>query len=165
MNLHKTFKIVGTGLFIVLFVSLSAHAEWPDRRKSVAFDFKLEGLSRKTYTLASFRDKQPVVLFFWTIRCDYCRQEFKMLKELYPQLVKEGWALLAIDILDSRPRVERFAKAYNLPFEVLLDKDAMVAYIYSVISVPTYVIIDKKGNDVFYDNYFPANYKEFNLNK
>ncbi|MBM3250609.1 MAG: TlpA family protein disulfide reductase [Candidatus Omnitrophica bacterium] len=162
MSRNKAIKSIATLVFIALFPGLFACAELPGGRKNTAFDFKLEGLNGKAYTLGSYRDKQPVALFFWTIRCDFCRDEFKILKKLYPQLVREGWALLAINILDSRPRVGRFAKAYNLPFEVLLDREGMTAYMYSVIAVPTYVIIDKKGNVVFYDNYFPADYKKFN---
>lgn len=165
MKINKTLKILSITFFILFFAVSLAQAEWLRWHNKAAFDFKLQDLNQNTYTLGSYRDKQPVILFFWTVRCDYCRAEFKMLKELYPKLVKEGWELLSINILDSKRRVDKIAKAYNLPFKVLLDKDAIVAYIYGVMGVPTYYIVDKKGNVVFYDNYFPANYNDLNQNK
>ena len=49
-----------------------------------------------------------------------------------------------------------------MAFKVLLDSDAEVAYSYALIGVPTFVLVNKRGEIVFQDNLFPQNtYKEF----
>lgn len=121
----------------------------------LALDFKLLDMHGNTITLSSFNDKQPVVLFFWTTWCPYCRKELKMLNDIYPQWVKEGWELFAINVGEPAYRVDNFVKRYALNFKVLLDEDAAVASTYDILGVPTYFLIDKKGYIRFKDHYFP----------
>lgn len=126
-----------------------------------AADFKLSDINNNTVTLSSYRDKQPVFLFFWTTWCPFCRKELKLLSDKYAQLVKDGFALLAINVGEPAYKVDNFIKKYSLAFEVLLDKDAKVAYTYDILGVPTYVLVDKKGYIVFEGNRFPQeNYKD-----
>src|SRR3989338_157237 len=121
----------------------------------LAPDFKLKDLSQHTVVLSSYRDKQPVILFFWTTWCPFCRRELRELNNRYPALVKEGWEVLAIDVGEPLSRVVNFVKDYELTFKVLLDKDTTVANDYGILGVPTYIIVDKAGNVVFDDHYFP----------
>lgn len=123
-------------------------------------DFKLQDLHQNTISFVSFRDKQPVVLFFWTTWCPFCRSELRALNAKYPELVKDGWKILAINIAESVSKVDRFVKNYALVFEVLLDTDSAVAYAYNILGVPTYVLINKEGQIIFRENYFPQAYKE-----
>ncbi|OGX17441.1 MAG: hypothetical protein A3K83_06815 [Omnitrophica WOR_2 bacterium RBG_13_44_8b] len=117
-------------------------------------DFSLQDAGKTTYTLSSYRGK-PVLLFFWTTWCPFCRKEMGELKNIYPQLTQEGWELFTIDIQEPEYKVENFMESHGLTFKLLLDKDGQVAYAYSVLGVPTYVLINKKGEIVFKDNYFP----------
>ncbi len=138
-------------------VTLScAHAE------ELAVDFTLEDLQGNKISLTSYKDKQPVVLFFWTTWCPFCRQELKSLSQRYPELVKEGWELLAINVGEPAQKVDNFIKNYGgLSFKVLLDKNMDVADAYNLLGVPTYILINKKGDIVFHDPSFPKEkYKE-----
>lgn len=125
------------------------------QEKKLAPDFTLQDLSQNTFTLSSYKNKQPVMLFFWTTWCPFCRQELKTLKDNYPELVKEGLLLVAIDAGESAAKVSDFVKSYNLPFQVLLDRDKSVTKAFDVFGVPTYVLIDKQGYVRFVDNDFP----------
>lgn len=157
--------------FIVFLLSISAvscmQAKEPEAKTGeLAADFKLQDLSQNTFSLSSYRDKQPVVLFFWTTWCPYCRKELKSLKDIYPQLSKDGWELMAIDVGEPAYKVENFVQSFGLTFKVLLDKDTRVADAYGLMGVPTYVFIDKQGRIVHRDNYFSlAKYKELNAKK
>jgi peroxiredoxin len=131
------------------------------RETGLAPDFSLQDLNKNTYTLSSYRSKQPVILFFWTTWCHFCRRELKMLKDIYPQLQKDGAELLAISVKEPAYKVDNFLKGYVLNFKVLLDRYATVAAAYDILGVPTFVLIDKKGRIVFRTNYFPKEkYKE-----
>jgi peroxiredoxin len=133
--------------------------EAPAKKLPFASDFKLQDLSQNTYALSSYKDKQPVALFFWTTWCPFCRRELKLLNERYLELRAAGLEVLAIDVGEAPYRVESFMKNYALSFKVLLDKDTSVATAYDILGVPTYVLVDKKGHIVFKDNYLPENYK------
>jgi peroxiredoxin len=152
----KTYLINLLFIFILLSASCVLIKEQAvGEQPKLAPDFKLQDLNRNTFTLNSYKDKQPVVLFFWTTWCPYCRAELKVLNDMYPQLVKEGWELFAIDVAEPEYRVENFLKNYALSFKILLDRDASVTESFELFGVPTYVLVDKAGYIVFKDNYFP----------
>lgn len=142
--------IVLAAIFIFCFSQYAISEE-----AKLSPDFTLRDLNQNTFTLSNYKNKQPVLLFFWTTVCPFCRQELRVLKDAYPELTKEGLVLVAIDAGESFSKVENFTKNYDLPFRVLLDKDYAVAYDFGVMGVPTYVLVDKKGYVRFIDNYFP----------
>ncbi len=118
-------------------------------------DFKLQDLNQETVTLSSYRGKQPVLLFFWTTWCPFCRKEIKIINDMYEELKKDNLAVLTINVQETSERVNNFLKIYRLVSKVLLDKDAQVAQDFGLIGFPTYILIDKKGNIAFRNHYFP----------
>ncbi len=126
-------------------------------------DFKLQDTRQDIVTLSSYRDEQPVVLFFWATWCPSCQKELSVLNNMYAGLVKEGIEVFAINVGEFPDTVENFIESYSLAYRVLLDKDTFVARAFQT-GVPSYVLIDKKGQVVFRDDYFPyGNYKDLIL--
>jgi len=121
----------------------------------LAPDFTLNDLHQKNLTLSDYKNKQPVLLFFWTTWCPSCRDELKTLKDKYAQLLKEGLELATINAGESPAKVERFSKDYNFPFRILLDKDYEAAEAFDVLGVPTYILVDKKGYVRLREHSFP----------
>ncbi|MBU1726851.1 MAG: redoxin domain-containing protein [Candidatus Omnitrophica bacterium] len=144
-------------LFCFCFVYACAQSNQSEgnaaSQQELAPDFKLSDLQGNEILLSSYINKKPVILVFWTTRCDFCRDALRVLNVRYPELSKNGWELLAIDAGDHPVAVERFVMKYNLVFKVLLDKFTTVASAYGVYGVPTYVIIDKKGKVIYFGNY------------
>jgi len=138
-----------------LFSGYSGRLEAAAKTQSIAPDFILQGLKGETVTLGSYRNKQPVFLFFWTTWCPFCRRGLRDLSENYPELAEKGWEVLAINIGEPAEKVKGFIDNYSPQFKVLLDQDLTAAYAYDVLGVPTYVLIDKTGLIVFKDNYLP----------
>ena len=129
---------------------------------SLAPDFILPDTEHNLVTLSSYRDRQAVILFFWTTWCPYCRRELKSLNDKYPQLQKDNVELLAINIGEPAYRVENFIGIHSLNFKVLLDKDTDVAYSYDILGIPTYVFLNKQGDIAFRNNYLSQDeYKQF----
>ena len=149
--MKKYFRLLSVLVLILASSSLSWAAE---KSLGAASDFSLQDPSGTTYTLSSYRGK-PVLLLFWTTWCPFCRKAMEELKNIYPQLTQEGWELFTIDIQEPAYKVENFMESHGLAFRLLLDKDGQVASAYSVLGVPTYVLINKNGEVVFKDNYFP----------
>lgn len=160
--MRRYFKLLFIFVLISVFSVSCTQAKEPQvELKNRAMDFKLQDLNQNTFTLSNYKDKQPLILFFWRISCPLCRKELRTLKDMYPQLQKEGWELFAINVGESASAVDNFVKNYALNFKVLLDKDMAVAYAYGILGVPTYFLVDKNGYIVFKEHYFPRErYKE-----
>lgn len=126
-----------------------------------AADIILDDLKGKAVNLSACKGK-PMILFFWTTSCPYCRKEIKTLNQLYLQMKKEGINLFAVNVGDSNYAVQKFSKSYAIGFRVLLDRDGSLADRYNVMGVPTYILIDKSGRiDLEYS--LPVDYKKFLL--
>jgi peroxiredoxin len=122
----------------------------------LAPDFTLYDLYQNAYTLSNYRDKQPVLLLFWTTWCPFCRKELKVLNGMYSGLAADGLEVLSLNAGEIPSTVESFVQDYNLAYRVLLDKDNRVAVSYGLIGVPTYILVNKQGEVVFKDNYLPV---------
>lgn len=154
-------KVIFTAVFLLLVAGLASAME-PVKNKTdnKAANFTLSDLNGQKVSLSDFKDK-PVVLFFWTTWCPYCRKELKVLNSKYQELVKDGLQVLAIDAGESVSKVEAAVKNYNLSFSVLLDKDGSVSSSYNVLGVPTYIFIGKDGSIKFEGHSFPEDeYKD-----
>jgi len=120
----------------------------------MASNFTLLDLENKQFSLSDFKGK-PVILFFWTTWCPYCRKELKQLNTMHAQFLRDGVELVAINVEEPVDKVQRFIGSYPFSFRVLLDTDGKVAGAYGILGVPTYNLINKEGRILFNNNYFP----------
>ncbi|MCX5847856.1 MAG: TlpA disulfide reductase family protein [Deltaproteobacteria bacterium] len=114
------------------------------QEKNSAPDFSLKDIQGKAFKLSSQRGN-PVVMFFGTTWCPACRAEMPFYKDLYEKYAQRGLKFIYIDINESTERVTRFAKQNSFPYLVLVDSDGSVANDYSIIGVPTLILVDKEG--------------------
>ncbi|MFH1655958.1 MAG: peroxiredoxin family protein [Candidatus Omnitrophota bacterium] len=124
-------------------------------------DFSLLDIEGNEISLADFKDKKNVLLFFWTTWCPGCRRQIRYIDSIKVELKENDTEILAIDIAESLSKIERFAADYSVTFKILLDKDGEVSEDYDVFGVPTYVIIDKLGTIKYVANSFPEDYKNY----
>lgn len=123
-----------------------------------AADIILNDLSGKTVNLSVYKGK-PMILFFWTTWCRFCRSEIKTLNQMYPQLKKEGINIFAVNIGEPKYTVQNFFMKNLLSFDVLLDQDGDAADKYNILGVPTYIFIDKSGQ-ISTEHALPVDYKK-----
>lgn len=140
--------------FALVFVFVSIGLAQQEKSKA-APDFKLQDIYKNEYKMSNYKNKQAVILFFWTTWCPYCRKELTTLNTRYLELVRQGFELLAIDVGESSDKVDQAIKKYSLSFKVLLDKTTSVAESYNVMGVPSYFVVDKKGNIVATEHTYP----------
>ena len=142
-------------------VSCMQAADLDIKEPNLAPDFKLRDLEQNIFTLSDYKDRHPVLLFFWTTWCPFCRKELKLLKQMYPELVNNGLQVLAINVGEPAYKVANFVTSYQLNYKVLLDKDTNVTYSFDVLGVPTYVLVGEKGKITFISHTFPKDkYKD-----
>ncbi len=123
-------------------------------------EFELADLDGVTLKLSDYKGKQPVMLLFWTTWCPFCRTELKELNKRYGQMKNENITVLAINIGESENRVKAFIESRPVDYRILLDEDSSVADNYSLVGVPTYLLIDKDGKIFSKGNSFPE--KKYN---
>ena len=116
-------------------------------------EFKLLDLSGKTRTLAELRAKGPVLLFFWSTECGFCRVMVPKIQKLYAERAAAGLTVAGIDIdFKMRAQVEEFVNTHKLGFLILhgsLDNaDAVEAY--GVPGTPTLVVVGRDGRVAYY---------------
>ncbi|MCM8797772.1 MAG: TlpA family protein disulfide reductase [Candidatus Omnitrophica bacterium] len=153
-------KYIIKTIFIAMFAFLSLMGKFSVAQDNVekeaifAQDFTLQDTDNYSVSLSEYKGVQPVVLFFWTSWCAYCRQELRILKDKYAGFSEMGIVILAINIGEQKWKVEHFKAKNELNFKVLLDKQGEVADSFGVFGVPTYIFINKEGRVVAQEHYF-----------
>lgn len=150
MKFFKKVRILASAILVLLVLGSFKIAS--------AEDIVLNDLKGKTVNLSACKGK-PVILFFWTTWCPHCRKEIKALNQLYPQMEKEGIIVFSVNIGEPEYKVQKFFTNYALSFQVLLDKEGLLADKYNVIGVPTYVFLDKSGQVISNAHVLPEDYK------
>ena len=153
----KSLKILlALSLGVILSATFTYAQDYP-----MAPNFKLKDVYQSTVDSSTFKGKQPVVIFFWGIWHPDSANELQMLNDAYAGLTDDGIEVLAINAGDSADDVEDFIKSLDLSYQVLLDTNTTVTSSFSV-DPPGYVIINKKGEVVFNNSFFPyGKYREY----
>jgi len=123
------------------------------KRGDVAPEFELQALSGKQHTLTELRAKGPVLLFFWSTDCGFCRVMAPKIQKLYAERAASGLTVAGIDIdFKMRAQVEAFVQEHKLTFLILhgsLD-NADVVEAYGVPGTPTLVVVGRDGRIAYY---------------
>jgi cytochrome c biogenesis protein CcmG/thiol:disulfide interchange protein DsbE len=110
-------------------------------------DFTLSTLGDVPVTLSELKGK-PILLVFWTTRCDACEYQMRFLESAHNEMNNEV-EFINIDIQQDSYTVKSFMDNYkasrNFSLPVALDSDGMVSEDYNVIYTPTNVVIDREG--------------------
>jgi peroxiredoxin len=131
-------------------------------QSALAGDIVLNDLNGRSVNLSSYKGK-PVILFFWTTWCPYCREELKKINLQSSQMAQEGIVVLGINLKEADYKVQRFFKGYRLNFKILLDKSALLADKYDLLGVPTYIFLNSNAEVVAKRHNLPDNYKSLLL--
>lgn len=108
----------------------------------VAPNFILENLEGDRVSLQDYRGK-IVLVNFWATWCKYCDEEMPDLEKFDNE--NEDLVILAVDVKESRKKVENYINKGEYTFEVLLDETGKVASTYLVNAFPTTYFIDENG--------------------
>lgn len=143
-------------LFFAFFIFLSAacrvridgeenkkEAQGKEEKKVeiTAPDFLLEDLEGEKRRLSDFKGN-IVIISFWATWCPYCVRELEHLQEVY--LSERDVAVLAVNVGESKSRVQKFMEEKGFTFPVLLDKEMEVSRRYQIRGLPTTFLLDEQ---------------------
>lgn len=122
----------------------TARAEAAD--SSLVTDFRL---GSHTGGAVQFMDvvkgNKVTVLNFFATWCPPCNAETPDFVDFYKAYSTKGVEVVAVDIQEGRAKVGQFIDKYKLTYPVLLDVKGKVAEAYGVYSIPTTLVVDRKG--------------------
>ncbi len=107
-----------------------------------ALPFTLPDLSGEMQSLPT---DGVVLLNFWATWCPPCRREMPSMATLYNTLKDKGLKVVAISVDRDANSLAGFVREYQLPFQVLNDKDSAVSRQYGVFRYPETFLIDRRG--------------------
>jgi peroxiredoxin len=129
-----------TALLLVMGVSLSLAGD----AGGPAPEFTLNARDGKEVKLSQLRG-QVVMLNFWASWCVPCREEMPLLEQMHKKYKGLGFTLVGVNVDKDSALAEGILKATPVSFPVLLDPSSKVAKLYNVATMPSSVIIDRKG--------------------
>jgi thiol-disulfide isomerase/thioredoxin len=123
-------------------------------------EFTLESPGGESVSLGRFAGTHPVLLVFWATWCPHCNAAVPEINEIHARLGGR-LKILALNYMENRQKVTAFMKAKSVAYPVLLDIDGKVASQYRVAGIPTYVLLDKEGRMVYFDNALPERLEKY----
>jgi peroxiredoxin len=142
-------------LFVTLWTALAFASERPEGP-----EFTLESAAGERVSLRRFLGATPVLLVFWATWCPHCNAAVPEINGIQSRMAGK-LTILAIDFMESREKVESFMKAKKVAYPVLFDRDGKVARSYGIVGIPTYVILDRRGKIVYFDNELPPSLERY----
>ena len=114
-----------------------------------AFDFEALNLVGDSISLKDFKNK-VVILDFWATWCAPCIASFPAFQKVIDKYKEDKDVIFLFINLDSngndrRLEISDFLIERKYNFEVLLDSKGTIAQSYSVTSLPTKIVVNKKG--------------------
>ena len=102
-------------------------------------------LEGKPFALASLKG-QVVVLDFWASWCAPCRKSFPFLDALQTKHGGDGLRVVGLTLEDDDEAVTGFLESIPVDFTIARDPSEMAGAAFSVVAMPTTVLIDRAGN-------------------
>ena len=142
-------------VFLSLLLSLgsTAFAQAQSTQDSVHvldnLKFNVKTVKGEEVNFASYLGKGPLLVNFWALWCEPCKQEMKAFKLLTDKFKAEGVSMVSIntDQVKSLAKVRAYVATQGLDFPMLVDPDGDVARdIFSMESLPYSLILMPDGS-------------------
>ena len=115
---------------------------------SQGYDFDLNDLDGNSVKLSELTKTGPVFVQFWATWCVPCKEEMKVLNELWGKYKDSGFVFVAISIDDQKSlsKVKPYIESKSYKFPVLYDTDKNVFSSFGGQDPPFSVFIDRNGS-------------------
>ena len=104
----------------------------------------LQDLDGRPHALGDYRGK-VVLINFWATWCEPCRAEMPSINKLRAALAGQPFAVLAVNLGETEPRIRRFMEQVRLDFPVLLDRDSAVTKAWRARVLPASFLVGPDG--------------------
>jgi len=137
---------------VLTFVPLVANAQNSVKTDTVKIqeklNFTLTDVKGNDVKFSDYLGRGPLLVNFWALWCEPCKQEMKAFKALTDKFKSQGVAMVAIntDQVRSLAKVRAYVTTQKIDFPILTDPDGSVARdIFSMESLPYSLILMPDG--------------------
>lgn len=130
---------------------------------SQTYDFELQDIDGNSVKLSSLLEKGPVLLQFWALWCVPCKEEMKILNDIWQVYKDSGFVYVSLnqDSPKSSARVKSYIESKNYKSISLLDPDLKVFETYGGQNLPFSLLLNRKGEIVkTYTGFLPGDEKK-----
>ena len=155
--MKPTFKSIGASFLILVILSFMILMIWGlfnktsttgksgvTMLKKPAPQFTLPLLSGEDLVLADHIGK-PMIINFWASWCPPCREEAKILEEVWRAYKSKGVLFIGVGIQDTIEDAVSYLELFNISYPNGLDHDGRITVDYGVIGLPVTFLINERG--------------------
>ena len=148
--IKPTRTLITFALFAITLLpaSLMAQTQTDSAQVLDNMKFNVKTVKGEEVSFASYLGKGPLLVNFWALWCEPCKQEMKAFKVLSDKFKAEGVTMVAVntDQVRSLAKVKAYVATQRLDFPVLLDPDGDIARnIFSMEALPYSLILMPDG--------------------
>ena len=137
-------QILIISLIVGLFLTGPA---WAVSEGNTAPSFEITTLDGHKVDMQSYAEQGPLLLFFWTTWCHYCKGEIHSIQDLKEEYASQGLNVLGINPgwRDSEQRSRSFRRRQGVDLPLAFDPSMRLGEKYSLQGVPTLFLVDDSG--------------------
>jgi peroxiredoxin len=132
------------GCVLPLFATPAAAAERYELVGQQAPDLVARGLTGENVRISEHRG-EVVVVSFWSGSCNTCRNQLEALDRIAKTYGSAGLTVIGVNLDDNVPRAEKFARAQDVKFQLLVATAKTTGYDFRVDRLPMIVVVDREG--------------------
>lgn len=120
----------------------------PSIEGAPAPEFEVRSLDNRDLRLASLRHHGPVIVEFWTTRCDSCAAALTELERWRKQYGPRGLSIVAFSADGTRNvnLVKPYVSRLHIHYPVAMDDGQRFQKRYHANEIPTSFLVDRSGN-------------------
>jgi peroxiredoxin len=107
-------------------------------------DLVARGLSGENVRLSEHRG-EVVVVSFWSGTCNTCRAQLEALDRIARTYGSAGLTVIGVNLDDNVARAEKFARAQDVQFQLLVSTSKSTGRDFRVDRLPMIVFVDREG--------------------
>jgi peroxiredoxin len=146
-NFMKRLFITIVFLALALF-SVNAFAHPDSVKVAENMKFPVQDVNGTDANFSNYLGKGPLLVNFWALWCEPCKQEMKAFVQLSDKLKDKGVSMVSIntDQVKSLAKVRAYVKTHGVEYPVLVDPDGTIARNqFSMESLPYSLLLRPDG--------------------
>ena len=142
--LQARFAALAFGCVLAMAGAFVAAAERYELLGQPAPDLVARGLKGENVRLSEHRG-EVVVVSFWSGACNTCRAQLEALDRIAKTYGSAGLTVIGVNLDDNSARAEKFARAQDVQFQLLLATAKSTGRDFQVDRLPMIVFVDRAG--------------------